>query len=308
MKLFEIKDVDAHYIVYILQRPILKIRHKIRNFDARRVEAFGLNTEPREQNIIVSLTSFPARIKKVHFVIENLLTQTIKPDKLILWLSDSEFPNREKDLPESLLRLREFGLTISWCEYMRSFQKLIPTLREYSNDIIITLDDDFYYPQNIIEDLYSAYLKNPSYIYANRTWRGYIKNSEFNMVSTNTMFTTKFPEPSYYNLLMGYGGVLYPPHCLDPEVLNIQKFREIIPTHDDVWFWAMSVLGKTKTCQVRGYDLSICTIEDTQQFGLCNINKPNSEGIDAAVGINKLICEYPKLLDILKEEENEWQK
>lgn len=44
-----------------------------------------------EKKIVVSLTSFPARIKKVHIVIESLLNQTIKPDKIILWLSKEQF-------------------------------------------------------------------------------------------------------------------------------------------------------------------------------------------------------------------------
>lgn len=304
MKFFETKDIDAHYIFYLLGRPILKAKHKVKNPDARKVRECGLDAETRNHRIIASLTSFPARIDRVHIAIENLLTQTVKPDKLILWLATDEFPNQEKDLPENLLRLRDYGLTIGWCEYMRSFQKLVPTLREYPDDIIITFDDDFYYPNNMIEDLYFAYLKNPKYIYSNRTWRGYLKEGVFQQVSNNVMFITKYPEPSYYNLLMGYGGVLYPPHSLSEEVFNVQKFKELIPTHDDVWFWAMSVLGKTKTCQLKGYDLSICTIKNTQQFGLCNINKKDSEGIDANDGFNKLIKEYPEILEILKGEEN----
>ena len=304
MKFFEIKDIDAHYIFYLLGRPILKAKHKVKNPDVRKVRECGLDTETRNHRIIASLTSFPARIDRVHIAIENLLTQTVKPDKLILWLATDEFPNQEKDLPENLLRLRDYGLTIGWCEYMRSFQKLVPTLREYPDDIIITFDDDFYYPNNMIEDLYFAYLKNPKYIYANRTWRGYLDNDYFRQVSNNEMFTTKYPEPSCYNLLMGYGGVLYPPHSLNEEVLNIKKFREIIPTNDDIWFWAMSVLNGTKTCQLHGYDMSITAVEDTQQVALTNINKKDSDGIDWTEGYNKLISEYPKILEILKEEEN----
>lgn len=33
---------------------------------------------------------------------------------IILQLSEDEFPNKENDLPENLLKLKEFGLTINW--------------------------------------------------------------------------------------------------------------------------------------------------------------------------------------------------
>lgn len=301
--IFQIKKIDSHNIFYIFNYPIVKIRAKYNKFKQTKTIQYGLDCSTRAKKIIVSLTTFPARISTVHKTIECLLNQTIKPDKIILWLSDKEFPNKENELPESLLKLKEYGLEIYWCEYMRSYQKLIPTLRMYPNDIIITFDDDFYYPENIIEDLYVSYLKNPNVIHAHRTWRGHLIGDYMKQNTNNSMFMNKFPIPSYFNFLMGYGGVLYPPNSLDQEVLNIQKFKELIPTHDDIWFWAMSVLGKTKTKQVNGFDMSIVTVEDTQQFGLCNINKKNNEGIDAEDGFNKLLKAYPRILEILKDKE-----
>ena len=56
---------------------------------------FGLNkTEEREKQLIVTLTSFPERINEVHLCINTLLNQTLKPDKIILWLAEEEFPNK----------------------------------------------------------------------------------------------------------------------------------------------------------------------------------------------------------------------
>ena len=53
-----------------------------------------------------------------------LLQQTLKPDEVILWLSEEQFPN--KQLPENLTRLQEFGLSIKWCkDDIKSFKKLI---------------------------------------------------------------------------------------------------------------------------------------------------------------------------------------
>src|SRR5690554_3260312 len=57
-----------------------------------------------EDGLIVSFTSFPARIKKVHLVVESILRQTVLPHRIILWLSKEQFPT-EKSLPKKLLEL-----------------------------------------------------------------------------------------------------------------------------------------------------------------------------------------------------------
>ena len=49
------------------------------------------------QRIIISLTSYPARIHIVYKVIESLIKQKEKADEIILWLSILEFPNQIDD-------------------------------------------------------------------------------------------------------------------------------------------------------------------------------------------------------------------
>ena len=69
----------------------------------------GLNTtEKRPRRIIASLTSYPARINIVPYVIASILNQTMKPDKIILWLGAEKFPDR--NLPKIFDELRECGV------------------------------------------------------------------------------------------------------------------------------------------------------------------------------------------------------
>ena len=60
--------------------------------------------------ILVSMTSYPGRIKNVGFSIFLLLEQqTLPPDEVHLWLAMPQFPNKEADLPKDeriLVRLR----------------------------------------------------------------------------------------------------------------------------------------------------------------------------------------------------------
>ena len=62
------------------------------------------------------MTSWKGRIKFVGRAIFYFLSkQTIKPDLFYLWLSEEEFPKKEKELPEDLLLIcNQFKIKIQW--------------------------------------------------------------------------------------------------------------------------------------------------------------------------------------------------
>ena len=123
---------------------------------ASKIELFrekGVTNEKRETKLIVSLTSYPERMYDIHYCLYSLLTQTLKPDEVILWLAKEQFPNEEKDISQKVLKLKDNGLSIKFCEDIKSYKKIIPTLREYPNEIIVTADDDLYYKENWLEKL-----------------------------------------------------------------------------------------------------------------------------------------------------------
>lgn len=208
----------------------------------RKVTTRGVTDVPRSPRVIVSLTSYPRRIRTVHRTVETLLTQTFKPDMVILWLGEDRFPNRERDLPENLLRLREFGLTIGWCKDIRSYTKLIPALKAYPEDVIVTVDDDMFYFPEWLERLHASYLKNKDVIHCHRV--GEIK-VEKGMIRPYREWPAGRNRglASYGDLLMGVAGVLYPPHALAAEVMREEVFLRLAPYADDLWFWAMAVLN-----------------------------------------------------------------
>lgn len=136
----------------------------------------GLNRSPRPEKVIVSLTSYKPRINDVKYTIYSLLNQTFPPDKLILWLDEDSFPQREKNLPRDLLKLKSFGLTIDWCENLRPYKKLIPALEKYPEDIIVTADDDIFYRPDWLKILYDEHTENPDCIVAHYNNRIRIDN------------------------------------------------------------------------------------------------------------------------------------
>ncbi len=299
-KIFFFKDLDSHYVIYFLGIRIC-FKHKTR-FKYQPAVEYGLNQDERKPRLIISLTTHPGRINCVHITINTLLTQSLKPDKVILWLADSQFPNREQELPCELLSLREKGLSIVWCEDLRSYKKLLPALRMYPDDFIVTVDDDAYYDSELLSSLYNAYLEGGNNVYARRAVKLELKNDELKTISARKYLYQDDFTPTFLNQQIGAFGVLYPPHVLHKDVYDVEKFRRLLPTHDDVYFWAMTVLNGTKVQIVLGHKADISFIEGSQGCGLININKTNGSGISLEEAYKLMFKEYPQILENIKTE------
>jgi len=57
---------------------------------------YGVNTDRRPAELIVSLTTIPERIGKVHLGIDCLLRQSVRPDRVILWLNECAEPDARR--------------------------------------------------------------------------------------------------------------------------------------------------------------------------------------------------------------------
>jgi glycosyltransferase involved in cell wall biosynthesis len=228
----------------------------------------GIISTRRTPRLVVSLTSFPARINTTHLAISTLLTQNFKPDVVILWLAQSQFPDKEDGLPEKLLDLQKYGLTIGWCEDLKSYKKLIPALEKFPNDVIITTDDDVYYPPTFIEKLFQSYISDKKNIHCFRGRQASIYNNQEITPYRNWGLASGHVEASFLNIFTGVGGVLYPPRSLHPDALNVNLIQKLAPTNDDIWFWAMAVLNDTKIVILENNALYPDYIENTQDSGL----------------------------------------
>jgi hypothetical protein len=295
--LFYFKDRDGHYIIKILGLR-LSFRHKC-NFKYKPAIEYGINTEksPPPQ-LIVSLTSFPKRINYVVYTINTLLQQTLKPDRIFLWLADSQFPNKEQDLPTELLNLRKLGLEIKWCEDIKSLKKLLPALKEFPNDIIVTADDDLYYDENWLKELYDAYEKNPNYVYVHRVSKLKFDNDKVMQCKRRELVEKCHTKPSLLNSIYGGSGCLYPPKFINMEVFNVENAIKIADNADDLWFWAMLALNNKKVIEVRGDKSDFKIIEGSDSCALCKINRHR----DFNMIYKNLTDTYPKILENIKSE------
>lgn len=225
----------------------IKIDKNALDKDIAKFSEQGIQKFTDGKQIIVSLTSFPARIDDVKYTIFSLMQQTIKPNKIILWLGEDKFKYKEKDLPKDLLKLRENGLLIKFVKDIGSYTKLIPALRQYPDSLIITVDDDIFYPKTLVEDLYQEYSNNPDCIVAHRVHRVRICDKKIAPYSDWDFAVKIVPSnPSYLNFLTGVGGVMYDSTLLYKDVLREDIFIRYCPKADDIWFYVMAVLQGTK--------------------------------------------------------------
>ena len=298
---FGYKDFDSHYNILLFGIRI-RIKHDA-IFEVKEVQEYGVTNYKKNPQLIVSLTSFPQRIQAVVNTIKTLLNQTTKPDRIVLWLAEEQFPQLYKDLPDELKNLEKFGLEIKWCEDLRSYKKLIPSLRECPADIIVTADDDILYAEDWLESLYNEYLKNPENIYVRRARRVFIEENRIKHISVKEDIFTKNEGASYKNRIAGGSGCLFPPASLHPDVMNIDLVKNLIPTHDDVFFWAMGVLNKRKIQVVKGFSANMYVQPEVQKYGLCKINRKGNSGTPIQEAFDKISQKYPEILEIIKNED-----
>lgn len=222
--------------------------------------------------VIISLTSYPARINTVHQTIESLLKQNVIAEKIVLALGEDKFLNKEGDLPESLLNLIPKGLEILWCKDERSFTKYIPALKKFPDRIIVTADDDILYPTDWLNRLYKSYLKKPNFIHCHRAHRVTFDKNKKLLPYNEWKLRISNTQPSYNNFLTGVGGVLYPPNVMYKDIFREDLYKKLCPLADDIWFWAMAVLNNTKINIIDDNISSLEYIDGTQENCLWRTN------------------------------------
>jgi len=203
-------------------------------------------------SFIVSLTTFPKRIDKVWITIESILRQTHRPGKVILWLSEDEFPNGKKGLPGKLLNLEKKGLHIRFCkENLMPHKKYYYTLKEFPDKNIIVVDDDVIYPPDLLRNFYKAYKEFPDAVCAPICREINVKNGNV-LPYKQWNYIRESRVPAYNILNIGVGGCHFPPNSLSAEVFNIEIIKEKALTADDLWLKIMSVKNQVKVMCIAG--------------------------------------------------------
>lgn len=255
-----------------------------------------MNQNIDKQHVIVSMTSFPAAIPYAAKAIQSILNGSVIPDKLVLYLTFSQFggngiPNELTDMADKnpIFEIRNYDIDI------RSYRKLIPALQDFPDAVIVTVDDDVAYHKNMLRDLLQLHEQVPDAVLAHRAKRikpgkPYRKWSKYRWYN----FVFKKIHSGFTNIQTGVGGVLYPPHCLKHEMLDVELFTKIAPTTDDIWFWAAAVANGTPIIPVPfGYNKPR-GLKKPRELSLKTINFKTGTDLNAAA-LKNIVERYPAI-------------
>jgi hypothetical protein len=246
------------------------------------------------------MTSFPGAIDTAHTAIESILKGTVLPDKIVLYLAETEFA--DKKIPKTIEVLtRNPMFEIRWTERnIRSYKKLVPALKDFPEDIVITTDDDIVYPDYLVARLLCIHKLFPKAVVGHRCRRirfdgkgNLLPYLKWTLFRPKRYF--KFPMwPSYRTLTTGGSGALYPPHSLDMAMLVPELFETIAPTVDDIWFWASAVSAGTKTVVVPFGHWRIKGTGKPEDLTLFKINANSGKDVNLNV-MNAIFEKYPNI-------------
>jgi hypothetical protein len=209
---------------------------------ARFTRESGVASTPVAQGreLVISLTTIPPRIKRIHLAIEGLLRQTLKPNRVALWLHPDDFPSLD-DLPETLLKQKQRGLEIHHAEQNWPHAKLLDSLKKWPNSLIVTTDDDIVQPPTWLEELYTAYVREPNILHCHRARLIAADGKGSLETYLNWPFQgDELCHVSHRVVPTGVGGVLYFPGALHADVFNVDLAKALCPKADDLWFKIMA--------------------------------------------------------------------
>ena len=223
------------------------MKHKVL-FDIRLRKAIKLSPQ-QDDSVILSLTSYGKRVKgSAVFTVYSLLRQTVRANRVVLWLNEDEF--NSENLPSDLRFLCKYGLEVRFCKDIGSYTKLIHSLSAFPDKHIITADDDLYYSKNFVQEFVEGHRQHPQAIITGfakipvldgeQQLAPYDAWPEYHHVPASFRYDSQKLFP------LGVGGVLYPSHVFDDEVSNEVVFTALCPKADDIWLYIMGLRSQAE--------------------------------------------------------------
>jgi hypothetical protein len=192
--------------------------------------------------VVLSLTSYSPRFRYLLKTLKCLILQDHPNFKIVVNLAVSDFDS----MPRNLKRFRKFDVEFKPIEKdLKVFMKLLPTLENYPNSIIVTADDDIYYGKKWLSTLVEISSDNPDCIIGYRA-----------IHVPNDLLTSSYrdwPSPEFFMkssdslLLTGVAGILYPANTFANQNRIISKLMALSPRNDDLaYFVASNILGLSR--------------------------------------------------------------
>ena len=242
--------------------------------------------ESRKKRIVASFTSYPARIGSCAAVVRNLLAQSRRPDLIVLYLCEGEFPEGRASLPTELITLEEEGkVEIRFVPVnLKPHKKYFYAFRDFPEDLIVTIDDDLNYQKDMIEMLRLSYIAFPGAVSSVRTHYpmqgaggGIGPYSTWLSAADGCLHT-----PSMRLVATGGAGALYPPGLLRTDLLTEDLVMQTAPNADDLFLKGLELISGVPVVLAVD-DTSLHILANTQETALWLTNRDQNDAQMAAV-------------------------
>ena len=111
-----------------------------------------------DERIIVSMTTYSKRVANIPAVLETIFAQTLLPDLVVInFAIDEVIPDNVQSY------INSHNIELNRVPDTKVYKKILPTLKKYPNDCIISIDDDFLYPKEMIEDFMDIHKRYPDH-------------------------------------------------------------------------------------------------------------------------------------------------
>ena len=148
------------------------------------------------------------------------------------------------------------GLHIMETEDLKCFKKIIPSLKEFPDSVIVLADDDIYYRNDWLISLIQSWSGSNNNIVFHRAHK--ISFDEHDEILPYRYWEMEVASGTDDDVLFptSGGGVLYPPNSLHADVTNIELIKALCPTADDIWlYWMARRNNATFTKTTKNYRL-----------------------------------------------------
>ena len=186
----------------------------------------------------------PDRIANTHLVVKSLLDQEVPAEKVVLYLSDRQFPGGDGDLPADLLSLKGDRFEIRYDRGdIRSYKKLIPVMdpSQFPGMDVITADDDLVYRRDFTKVLSDFHSSSPFTVFGNYLNLMHVVGGRLR--HARGTYSCRRHVSRYAK--MGTGAGMYIPFGMfsGTGVADRDMFMSAMPTHDELWLWLMGFVS-----------------------------------------------------------------
>ena len=209
--------------------------------------------------VIVSLHAKTSDYKNLPITLYSLLNQTMKPDKIILWINEDE---NLQTLPYEITQFIKNGLEIKFIKNKNEYTATYYAIKEFSNSINVIAQNGLHYSKNWLKKLYSSYIQYSDEIQVHLANEVILKDE--NLLPSKFWKKSIEGKSSYSYVINLQGGVLFPPNCFGKDFLRKDIFLKYAPANPELWLWVMSLVYGKKTRIVKNNNKHLCFLNIMQ--------------------------------------------